>query len=83
MSAFTVENLYDLIMGYNVTYRIYCDGHTFEFTDGDMPDEIKYLEVDSIDNPLANPGQPITFNIAHRNFDNYAEFCEMYADEEV
>lgn len=82
----TVEKLASMIM-HTTQIDVYLmrEGKTYRFDNDDLPDEVAYCIVHSIDDPFnANGACPLCINIDdEEEFDNVKEFIEKFSDYEV
>lgn len=53
---------------------------TFQFHYSDIPCEIEYMKVQSIDNPEYSDNEPLTINIDPDEFDDYEFFKKEFKD---
>lgn len=77
---FTVDNIMDLMINNDYSLRFYVNGRTFEFTENDIPDDLKYMIVESIDDPYYQSNIPLCLNISEENFDDFNAFEEEFSE---
>lgn len=80
MYTFSVENILRLFVSLDtVRFYIFDKEDEYEFDYDEIPDEILYMKVTSIDNPATiDKIQPICINLALEDFDNYNAFKEEF-----
>lgn len=79
----TVDTILSLMLDPSVI-QIYANGYTYKFNIDELPDEIRYMPVKSIDDPYYyGYVHALCINIDTEDLDNPTDFQKEYFDYEL